>query len=187
MNRPRNRQPRPPRGNNPPPHHQSSRPPRTIANVPTIRQVIPGAPVSIVLKADQPTGREVQGTVQDVLTRGDHPRGIKVRLQDGRVGRVQRMDAGPSITTGVTTFVNPRDVNSSAQRQIRDHDVRGDPEGPPPRSLADFIPDLDDNDSESGVRGNTAELKSATIECPFCDSFEGDEAAVSHHVEEHLT
>lgn len=59
--------------------------------VPTIRQVVLGAPVSIVLKVDQPTGNEVQGIVAELLTRGDHPRGIKVRLQDGRVGRVQRM------------------------------------------------------------------------------------------------
>jgi uncharacterized repeat protein (TIGR03833 family) len=58
--------------------------------VPTIRQVVPGAPVSIILKVDQPTGNEVQGIVAELLTRGDHPRGIKVRLQDGRVGRVQR-------------------------------------------------------------------------------------------------
>jgi uncharacterized repeat protein (TIGR03833 family) len=59
--------------------------------VPTIQQVTPGAPVSIVLKIDQPTGNEVQGIVAELLTQGDHPRGIKVRLQDGRVGRVQRM------------------------------------------------------------------------------------------------
>ncbi len=59
--------------------------------VPTIRQVVLGAPVSIVLKVDQPAGNEVQGIVAELLTRGDHPRGIKVRLQDGRVGRVQRM------------------------------------------------------------------------------------------------
>lgn len=61
------------------------------SSVPTIQQVIPGSSVSIVLKIDQPTGRQVQGTVAELLTRGNHPRGIKVRLQDGRVGRVQRM------------------------------------------------------------------------------------------------
>jgi uncharacterized repeat protein (TIGR03833 family) len=59
--------------------------------VPTIREVVPDAPVSIILKVDQPTGNEVQGIVAELLTRGDHPRGIKVRLQDGRVGRVQRI------------------------------------------------------------------------------------------------
>ncbi|KAH8680773.1 hypothetical protein BX600DRAFT_504529 [Xylariales sp. PMI_506] len=61
--------------------------------VPKVAQVVPGAFVSIVLKADQRTGREVQGVVRDVLTRGDHHRGIKVRLIDGRIGRVQRMAA----------------------------------------------------------------------------------------------
>lgn len=50
--------------------------------------------MSIVLKQDQGTGREVSGFVGDVLTSGDHPRGIKVRLADGRVGRVQRIVRG---------------------------------------------------------------------------------------------
>ncbi len=69
-------------------------------SVPTISQVVPGAPVSIVLKVDQPTGRQVQGMVAELLTRGNHPRGIKVRLQDGRVGRVQRMASEEEAKTG---------------------------------------------------------------------------------------
>lgn len=64
---------------------------RHLPAVPKTTAVIPGASVNIVLKADQPTGRTVCGVVRDVLTRGDHPRGIKVRLADGRVGRVQSM------------------------------------------------------------------------------------------------
>lgn len=68
--------------------------------VPTISQVVPGAPVSIVLKADQPTGRQVQGVVGELLTRGNHPRGIKVRLQDGRVGRVQKMASEEAARAG---------------------------------------------------------------------------------------
>lgn len=59
--------------------------------VPTTREVIPGARANIVLKPDQPTGRTVSGVIKDVLTRGDHHRGIKVRLADGRIGRVQSM------------------------------------------------------------------------------------------------
>jgi uncharacterized repeat protein (TIGR03833 family) len=68
--------------------------------VPTIQQIIPGAPVSIVLKVDQPTGNEVQGIVAELLTQGNHPRGIKVRLQDGRVGRVQRMVSEETAKAG---------------------------------------------------------------------------------------
>lgn len=51
-----------------------------------------GALVDIVLKADQPTGRLTRGRVLRVLTnKAEHPRGIKVMLEDGRVGRVQRI------------------------------------------------------------------------------------------------
>ena len=51
-------------------------------------KIRPGLPVSIVLKEDQRTGQQVQGTVAQLLTRHNHPRGIKVKLTDGRVGRV---------------------------------------------------------------------------------------------------
>ena len=49
-----------------------------------------GADVSVVLKEDQPTEKQTRGIVQDLLTKSPfHPRGIKVRLQGGKVGRVQ--------------------------------------------------------------------------------------------------
>lgn len=48
--------------------------------------------VAIVLKHDQRTGKQTFGTVKDLLTNSpDHPHGIKVRLTDGQVGRVQRI------------------------------------------------------------------------------------------------
>ncbi|MBT5807942.1 YwbE family protein [Candidatus Uhrbacteria bacterium] len=51
-----------------------------------------GLYVAIVLKADQRTGKLTQGFVQDILTsKRDHPRGIKVRLDTGEVGRVQHI------------------------------------------------------------------------------------------------
>jgi uncharacterized repeat protein (TIGR03833 family) len=56
--------------------------------------VKPGVEVMVVLKRDQRTGKLTRGTVRDVLTRSrSHPHGIKVRLQDGRIGRVQRIIA----------------------------------------------------------------------------------------------
>lgn len=52
----------------------------------------PGLKVKIVLKKDQPTGILTEGIVKDILTNSKiHPRGIKVRLEDGRVGRVQEI------------------------------------------------------------------------------------------------
>ena len=51
----------------------------------------PGAPVSIVQKQDQRTGRLTAGVVQDILTKSStHPHGIKVRLETGEVGRVKQ-------------------------------------------------------------------------------------------------
>jgi len=50
----------------------------------------PGLTVDIVLKADQRSGKLTRGIVKDILTNSStHPHGIKVRLSDGQVGRVQ--------------------------------------------------------------------------------------------------
>ena len=51
-----------------------------------------GLKVNIVLKADQRTNKLTQGIVKDILTNSpSHQHGIKVRLQDGQVGRVQEI------------------------------------------------------------------------------------------------
>ncbi len=48
--------------------------------------------VDIVLKKDQRRGKRTRGIVQDILTSSPtHPRGIKVRLADGQIGRVQEI------------------------------------------------------------------------------------------------
>lgn len=50
----------------------------------------PGMQVDVVLKKDPPTGTLTRGIVQELLTNSPyHPRGIKVRLTSGQVGRVQ--------------------------------------------------------------------------------------------------
>ena len=51
--------------------------------------VYPGLEVDIILKKDQRTGARTRGVVKDLLTSSSfHSRGIKVRLEDGQVGRV---------------------------------------------------------------------------------------------------
>ena len=59
----------------------------------TIRANIkPGMKVLIVLKKDQRTGTLTEGIVKDLLTSAPkHHRGIKVRLEDGQIGRVQEI------------------------------------------------------------------------------------------------
>lgn len=57
------------------------------------RNVIkPGILVRIVLKADQRSGKLTEGTVKDILTNASfHPHGIKVRLENGQIGRVKEI------------------------------------------------------------------------------------------------
>lgn len=56
------------------------------------KAIRPGLRVAIVRKQDQRTGKRTIGLVKDILTSSaSHPHGIKVRLQDGQVGRVQEI------------------------------------------------------------------------------------------------
>ncbi len=56
------------------------------------KDIRPGMEVAIVLKQDQRTGKLTRGIVKDILTKSaNHPHGIKVRLTDGQVGRVQQI------------------------------------------------------------------------------------------------
>jgi uncharacterized repeat protein (TIGR03833 family) len=56
------------------------------------KDIHPGLEVEVVLKKDQRTGKRTRGIVKDILTNSStHPHGIKVRLQDGQVGRVQEI------------------------------------------------------------------------------------------------
>ncbi|KAK8050987.1 hypothetical protein PG993_002372 [Apiospora rasikravindrae] len=193
------------------------------SRVPTTAQVIPGASVSIVLKADQRTGREVQGVVRDVLTRGDHHRGIKVRLADGRIGRVQRMAPKPangsatpdSTMGGAVSLGGPTPAQSAPQfrnegrQRPQYQDVRFDGHFEPPeqqidlaaymkpakqkkkgRKAANNEPPASDAAPGGGGEGSNAnpatDVVSATATCPVCGVFEGDEAAVAHHVATHF-
>lgn len=51
-----------------------------------------GQKVEIVLKADQKTGVLTEGIVKKILTKSPtHPHGIKVMLENGKVGRVKNI------------------------------------------------------------------------------------------------
>lgn len=51
-----------------------------------------GKKVKIVQKKDQRSGELTEGVVKDILTNSKtHPHGIKVRLENGLVGRVKEI------------------------------------------------------------------------------------------------
>ena len=59
------------------------------------KDIYPGLEVEIILKKDQRSGNKTKGIVQSLLTSAAfHSRGIKVRLEDGQVGRVVSIEDG---------------------------------------------------------------------------------------------
>ncbi|KAF2676098.1 hypothetical protein K458DRAFT_424958 [Lentithecium fluviatile CBS 122367] len=190
------------------------RPPRQrteYTSVPAYASIAPGTAVSIVLKQDQPTGHQVQGIVADILTRGDHPRGVKVRLRDGRVGRVQRAVSEAEGTKGENLVGGPeanlgRDRDAAAgsrggrgtyrhEKDIREDDEYLYDESRVRDSRTDglfaALEAADARERESrglgDVAGGALEVEKEVAVCPVCGEFEGDERAVSHHVETHFT
>jgi uncharacterized repeat protein (TIGR03833 family) len=58
-------------------------------NSPQRKTVQIGLTVDIIQKEDQRSTKRTRGVVKEILTSSlTHPHGIKVRLRDGRVGRV---------------------------------------------------------------------------------------------------
>ncbi|KAF3101162.1 hypothetical protein TWF102_004971 [Orbilia oligospora] len=161
--------------------------------------------VSIVLKEDQPTGRQVTGLVADVLTRGDHHRGIKVRLKDGRVGRVQRVLHGvpESSSTVQSGSAGGGQLDGAAMEESSSgfQNVNLGDRGGGGGHRSNYRGGGRGRDAGgSGGRWEELELSSLgseeflenspsndpIIRCPVCSDFEGDETAVSHHVEAHF-
>ncbi|KAI9703968.1 MAG: hypothetical protein M1820_005750 [Bogoriella megaspora] len=189
------------RGNHHPSSSSSSRP-QYPSSVPPARQIQPGVRVSIVLKADQGTGREVQGTVGEVLTRGNHPRGVKVRLVDGRVGRVQRIvedgyddegggregvwahaeSIGGEGREGWLSEASGRpDImwgNMGMEREVGNFREEGNGDGDMLERRSDGRVEMLDTFDKA------ADTKLSV--CPVCGAFEGDEMAVAHHVGTHF-
>ncbi len=57
--------------------------------------IVPGIRVQVVQKQDQRSGKLTDGIVKNILTKSpSHPHGIKVRLENGIVGRVKKILPG---------------------------------------------------------------------------------------------
>ncbi|OTB13147.1 hypothetical protein K445DRAFT_34848, partial [Daldinia sp. EC12] len=144
--------------------------------VPKTTEVVRGAVVNIVLKADQRTGRQVSGTVRDVLTRGDHHRGIKVRLTDGRIGRVQSMSTASSTSNNIISDgVVSGGASTSAAVPLEQTELS-----------AYIVPSRRKGKNKNSPKQTDHPDGSAWVTCPVCGAFEGDETAVAHHVSEHF-
>jgi len=86
------------------------------------KNIRPGITVDIVLKEDQPSGKLTRGVVAQILTsKSVHPRGIKVRLADGQVGRVQNImeNAPEKIPASPRPLRDRRGGRGEARRGFR--------------------------------------------------------------------
>jgi len=64
----------------------------SMKDVPSRDKISTGAEVQIVQKQDQRTGSLTEGKVKRILTSSQfHPHGIKVELESGKIGRVQKI------------------------------------------------------------------------------------------------
>lgn len=100
-----------------------------------------GTSVSVVQKQDQGTGRLTSGTIAEILTNSSfHPRGIKVRLEDGTVGRI----SSSSNTSTSPTFDNYHAGHGHGHHYDYEYDDAGN-DGPAAArlghttTLADFV------------------------------------------------
>lgn len=98
--------------------------------VPRHHELQRGQPVNIVLKPDQRSGKLTPGLVQDILTRGDHPHGVKVRLSNGQIGRVQSLplssSSAPLSNFGPASSSHPLQPN--LPKQQRAHGALSEPQ-----------------------------------------------------------
>ena len=81
----------------------------SVVGLPNRRQIKQGSGVWIETKEDQGTGKLTEGTVDQILTKyNTHPHGIKVRLENGSIGRVKKI-------TGASKMQTPKDPSKAAQ------------------------------------------------------------------------
>lgn len=61
-------------------------------SIPSRDRIKIGTSVSIIQKQDQGSGKLTEGIVRRILTSSSfHPHGIKVELESGKIGRVQKI------------------------------------------------------------------------------------------------
>lgn len=133
---------------------------------------------------------------------------MKVRLRDGRVGRVQKLVSesegtqGEAVVGGAGAGLGRdgegggngverrpgRMVGGRIERDIRDEDEYLYDERRRRRQPADvgIFAALEEADRRYQGTGSGELRKPQVAICPVCEDFEGDEAAVAHHVEEHF-
>lgn len=93
--------------------------------------------------------------------------------------------SSPEISTAQVVRQSPLVGAGTSRIKYRDIRQEEDDEEPPQRSLADYLPA---GFEELDVGGGPSQARGEVAKCPFCEDFEGDEVAVSYHIDQkHLS
>lgn len=116
--------------------------------------ISPGNTVYVIKKEDQRSGRETSGTVSRLLTNSRyHPRGIKVMLDDGIVGRVTRFDndggdlnllSGGGGANNIKNNSNDASNTSDEEKDAYNNATTS----AQTQTLADFLPSMGSNHAD---------------------------------------
>ena len=146
-----------------------------MADLPKRSQIAGGAAVSIETKRDQGTGRFTKGVVAEILTSSEtHSHGIKVRLQDGQVGRVKSLGEGmPAPAPAVAPASDFEDLDKKEIPQTEDKDNEF-------KEFYQYDAGLERINTQSGEGAKAAEgmkisalERFATAVCSFGNSYGG--------------
>ena len=81
-----------------------------MEGIPTRDDISIGSSVHVICKNDQKSGKTTKGIVKKILTKShDHPYGIKVELEDGKVGRVNKIETHNITSAVINNKTNPNE------------------------------------------------------------------------------
>jgi len=122
-----------------------------------------GTSASVIQKQDQGTGKLTFGTIAEILTNSTfHPRGIKVRLVDGTVGRIS--DSSPDgAGAGSNNYHSNSDYNDGNGNGNDDYAVPL-----PSHSLADYLGPVVPVAPNQTITTQHTEHHNVDWPCPMC-------------------
>ena len=144
-----------------------------MAEIPSRNKIRKGNRVLVETKENQGTGKLTEGLVEEILTSSEsHPHGIKVKLQDGQVGRVKSMESIIDKTITEQTQIRFVDLNEIKIPKIEDRNNEF-------KEFYQYDQNIDSQDnSPEGKKAvncikNTVQERLATAVCSFGNAYQG--------------
>lgn len=140
-----------------------------MAEIPTKNQIKVGSNVLIETKQDQGTGRLLSGVIAEILTSSEsHPHGIKVKLEEGQIGRVKKINESKKASK-LEMF---EDLDKKQIPKTEDHDNEFKEYYQYDKKM-DAMEDAKENTGARKGMTRSAQKRIATAVCAFGNSHTG--------------